>query len=98
VIADITKGADMTILHRSSFAVFLASLVAAIAAGGANAQTDAIRAACQSSVRALCPKEVAAMDRTAARACLVRNIAKATPACRDAVQAYKAQHPNAAPN
>ena len=88
----------MTVSRRSSFAGLFASLVAVLAAGGANAQSDAIRAACQSSVHALCPKEVAAFDRTAARACLIKNIAKATPACRDAVAAYKAQHPNAPPN
>jgi len=88
----------MPVLKRSSFVLALASLAAGVSLGSANAQSDAVRDACKSSVHALCPKEVAAMDRTAARACLVRNIAKATPACRDAVQAYKAQHPNASPN
>ena len=88
----------MSVLQRSFFVLALASLIASASLGGATAQTEAVREACQTSVHLLCPKEVAAMDRTAARACLIRNIAKATPACRDAVQAYKAQHPNAAPN
>jgi hypothetical protein len=88
----------MTAIHRSVFAALLATAVAGFAGGAANAQSDAVRAACQPSVHALCPKEVAAMDRTAARACLIKNIAKATPGCRDAVAAYKAQHPNATTN
>ena len=78
----------MSVLQRSFFVLALASLIA----------SASLREACQTSVHLRCPKEVAAMDRTAARACLIRNIAKATPACRDAVQAFKAQHPNAAPN
>lgn len=88
----------MTVLRRTPFALMLALLLAGVSLVPANAQLDAVRAACQASVHALCPSEVAAMDRKAARACLIRNIASATPACRAAVQAYKAQHPNAAPN
>jgi len=88
----------MTELYRMSSALALAALICGTAVAEARAQTPALRLTCMSSARLLCPKEVAAMDRKAAQACLARNLAKATPACRDAVQAYKAQHPGVGPN
>jgi hypothetical protein len=88
----------MTDLYRISSAVALAALICGTAVTEVRAQTPALRLTCMSSARLLCPKEVAAMDRKAAQACLAKNLAKATPACRDAAQAYKAQHPGAAPN
>jgi hypothetical protein len=45
-----------------------------------------VREACMSSMQTLCPTEVAAMDRAAVRACLIKNIDKATPACQTAVK------------
>ena len=88
----------MSDLHRISGAVALAALICGLAVVQTSAQTPALRLTCMSSARLLCPKEVAAMDRKAAQACLARNLAKATPACRDAALAYKAQHPGAATN
>ena len=66
--ANILEGAAMSVLQRSFFVLALASLIASASLGGATAQTEAVREACQTSVHLLCPKEVAAMDRTAARA------------------------------
>jgi hypothetical protein len=67
-------------------AIALAFAVALVSAA-AWADPPSPQQACQSSARQLCPKEVAAMDRQAAKACLLKNLAKATPECRAAIAA-----------
>ncbi len=69
-------------------------LALAAAAGPALAQTTAApspRQACMSSVMTLCPTEAAARDRDAVRACLLKNLSKASPECQDAVKAAQAK-------
>jgi len=62
----------------------------ASAAGAQPAPSSSVREACMTSIQTLCPTEVAAMDRTAIRACLIANIAKATAECQAAVKAAQA--------
>jgi hypothetical protein len=88
----------VTRVHTLAAALSLAVLACGLGGAEAVAQTPAIRMACMSSAQQLCPKEVAAMDRKAAQLCLLKHLAMATPGCRDAVQTYKAQHPDARPN
>ena len=59
----------------------------ASAATAQAAPNSAVREACKSSIQTLCPAELAAMDRSAVRACLIKNINKAAPACQAAVKA-----------
>ena len=71
-------------------------------AGAASAQpapSPAVREACMSSIQTLCPAEMQAMDRPAIRACLIKNISKASPECQAAVKAAQAAQstPAAAP-
>ena len=64
------------------------------AAGAVSAQTFAqklaARDACMTSAQSLCPKEAAARDRDAVKACLVKNLDKVTPACATALKAVLA--------
>jgi len=88
-----------------SYPIRIAALGAACLlgfAGAASAQpapNPAVREACMSSFQTLCPAEVQAMDRPAIRACLIKNITKATPECQAAVKAAQAAQstPPAAP-
>ena len=78
-----------------SYPIRIAALSACLlgfagAAGAQPAPMSAVREACMSSIQTLCPTEVAAMDRPAIRACLIKNIDKATPECQAAVKAAKA--------
>jgi hypothetical protein len=78
--------------YLSRFALPLALVIAASAP--ALAQTPnapSPRQACMSSVITLCPTEAAARDRDAVRACLIKNLTKATPECQAAVKAAQAK-------
>jgi len=57
-----------------------------VAFAQAPAPSSSVREACMSSAQSLCPTEVAAHDRDAVRACLRKNLDKATPACQAAVK------------
>jgi hypothetical protein len=76
------------------------ALAAALLATAAQAQTapQSPRQACMASAKALCPNEVAAMDRQAVKLCLWKNLDKVSPECRDAVKAARAAHQGAAPS
>jgi hypothetical protein len=86
-----------------SYPIRIAALSAACLlgfAGGAAAQpapSNGVREACMTSMQTLCPTEVAAMDRPAIRACMMKNIDKATPECQAAVKAARAAAQSAAP-
>ena len=57
------------------------------------------REACRSSAINLCPTEVNAHDMQAIKICLWKNLDKATPECRNAIDAQRAAHAApAAPN
>ena len=79
-----------------SYPIRIAALSAACllsvagAAGAQPAPNPAVREACKTSIQTLCPTELAAMDRPAIRACLIRNITKATPECQAAVKTAQA--------
>jgi hypothetical protein len=65
-----------------------------LAAGAAGAQTatpPSPRQACRSSAESLCPTEAKARDRTAIRACLIKNFDKVTPECQAAMKAVQAR-------
>jgi hypothetical protein len=87
-----------------SYPIRIAALSAAClltfagAAGAQPAPNSAVREACMTSIQTLCPTEVAAMDRTAIRACLIKNISKATPECQSAVKAAQAAQSTAPTN
>jgi hypothetical protein len=87
-----------------SYPIRIAALSAACllnfagAAGAQPAPNSAVREACMTSIQTLCPTEVAAMDRTAIRACLIKNITKATPECQAAVKAAQAAQSTAPTN
>lgn len=81
------------------FLLAMASLTAFGWAGMALAQTPAptpaappaaqasVREACMSSIMSLCPSEALSGDRTAVRACLIKNLDKTSPDCQAAVKA-----------
>ena len=68
-------------------AIACMALVAGTASAQTFAQTAAARLACVASVKTLCPTQFAAHDRDAARACLLKNLSKASPDCVAAVKA-----------
>jgi hypothetical protein len=75
----------------SRIAAFTA--MAALALAGAVQAADAPpspRQACMASARSLCPREVMSLDRQAVKLCLLKNLDKATPECRDAIKAAQA--------
>lgn len=67
--------------------------LAATIASPALAQTPAQspREACRSSAISLCPTEAMSGDMPGVRACLMKNIAKASPECQAAVKAAQAK-------
>ncbi|QUD87938.1 hypothetical protein [Phenylobacterium montanum] len=69
------------------------ALAALALTGAAQAQTapQSPRQACMASARALCPSEVAALDRQAVKLCLWKNLDKVSPECRDAIKAARAK-------
>jgi hypothetical protein len=73
------------------------AVLSAAIAGAAAAQTPPPsappppRVACRASAESLCPTEVKARDRTAVRACLIKNFDKVTPDCQAAMKAVKAR-------
>jgi hypothetical protein len=81
----------MTAARHLAGALFLATLIGGLAAATVRAQTPSPREACQASVLSLCPLEAATMNRKAAKVCLLKNLAKASPECRAAIEARKAQ-------
>jgi hypothetical protein len=66
-------------------------LLAASAAGAQTAAPSSPRQACRSSATSLCHDEVAARDRAAVRACLIKNFDKVTPECQAAMKAAQAR-------
>ncbi|MFZ4746542.1 MAG: hypothetical protein ACOYLK_06550 [Sphingomonas sp.] len=66
---------------------FLAITIVGVAAATAPAEAQqAVREACMPDIRAFCANELAAFDRAKVRECLIRNIAKTSPACRAAAK------------
>ena len=51
----------------------------------------AVRMACMSSAQSLCANEIAARDKPAVRACLLKNLDKVSPGCREAIKSAQAQ-------
>ena len=63
--------------------------------GGSALAADAppnVRQACMPSARSLCATQVAARDRQAVKMCLLTNLDKVEPQCREAIQAMHAAH------
>jgi len=85
----------MTRLTAFALAFSLSTLAMAGAAVAQGAPTP--REACRSSVMTLCPAEMKAMDRSAIKACLIKNFDKATPECQTALKAAAAAKASAAP-
>jgi hypothetical protein len=65
----------------------IAMLISLGGACAARAETAAARAACTPSVLRLCPTEALTGDREGAKACLIRNLTRASPTCRAFVRA-----------
>ena len=67
----------------------------AMATGGVIAATEpaeaqqTVREACMPDIRTFCANELATFDRAKVRECLIRNIAKTSPACRAAAKAKR---------
>jgi hypothetical protein len=79
---------------RSPVALAGPAIMVLLVAGAAGAQTAAPpspRQACRSSAESLCPTEAKARDRTAIRACLIKNFDKVTPECQAAMKAVQAR-------
>jgi len=77
--------------HRIGLAV----LAFAALGSTAGAQTPSLREACMPSAKLLCAADVAAHNRDAVKACLLKNFDKVAPACQAAIkaaQADKASH------
>jgi hypothetical protein len=77
----------MQTLARLTRAAILPAILIASLATTAGAETAAQRAACTPSVLVLCPGAAAAGDREAAKACLLKNLARASRRCQAAVRA-----------
>jgi hypothetical protein len=71
------------------WAVALTSLIA-LGASSPGPNFAAARLACIPSVFSLCPSQALAGDHDGARRCLLRNLPRASPACRAAVHAVLA--------
>ncbi len=68
------------------------ALAAAVASPGlAQTPAQSPREACRSSAISLCPTEAMSGDIPGVRACLMKNLAKATPECQAAVKAVQAK-------
>jgi len=80
-------------MSPSRFALPIAIAIAIAAAGPTLAQTAAPspRETCRSSALSLCPTEAMSGDMPGVRACLMKNLAKATPECQAAVKAVQAK-------
>ena len=73
-------------------ALLLAAAVPALAqTAPASPPAASPRMACMASARSLCPNEVAAYDRLAVRACLLKVEDKVSPDCRAAIEAARAK-------
>jgi predicted O-linked N-acetylglucosamine transferase (SPINDLY family) len=73
------------------------ALAVALAAGAAWAEGSppSPRQACMASARTLCPSEFASFDAHAVKLCLLKNLDKASPDCREAVKAAQARQQGA---
>ncbi len=86
---------------RFRFAAILT--VGAVVAGVAQADSPPAtpREACRASAISLCPMQAAMRDRDAVRACLIKNLDKASPECQAAVKLARdkmmAARPDATP-
>ena len=80
----------MLFLSRLALPLALAT-VAVPALTQTTVATPSPRQACTASVMTLCPTEAAARDRDAVRACLIKNLSKASPECQEAVKAAQAK-------
>jgi hypothetical protein len=74
-----------------SYAALSLACAAAAQAQSPAPSTPSPRMACRASANSLCPDEVKARDRTAVRACLIKNFDKVTPDCQAAMKAVKAR-------
>lgn len=68
--------------------VSVMSCVAILIATQAEAQTS-VRDACMADIRKFCSPELATFSRDKVRACLIRNIQKASPGCKEAAKAQR---------
>lgn len=75
-------------MERMAFLAVVTVSLAAAAADPALAQ-QTVREACMPDIRTFCPTELASFDRAKVRECLIRNIAKSSPACRAAAKAKR---------
>ena len=83
----------MTASRRLAGAAVLAAMLSGWTPANAQTQAPSARDACRASVFSLCPWEAATMNRKAAKTCLMKNLARASPECQAAIAARKAQHP-----
>ena len=73
--------------------MFIRTGLAALAIAASFATTalaDDGQAACRADAKVVCPLEYAAHDRNAAKACLLKNITKTSPACHAYIDKQKA--------
>lgn len=68
--------------------VSVMSCVAMMLATPAEAQTS-VREACMADIQKFCSPELATFSRDKVRACLIRNIQKASPGCKEAAKAQR---------
>ncbi|MBA4307075.1 MAG: hypothetical protein C0429_10110 [Sphingopyxis sp.] len=68
--------------------VSVMSCVAIMLATPAEAQTS-VREACMADIQKFCSPELATFSRDKVRACLIRNIQKASPGCKEAAKAQR---------
>ena len=68
--------------------VSVMSYVAILIATPAEAQTS-VREACMADIQKFCSPELATFSRDKVRACLIRNIQKASPGCKAAAKAQR---------
>ena len=79
----------MPSLSRFVSSLALATMIASPVLAQTPAQSP--REACRSSAISLCPTEAMSGDMPGVRACLMKNIAKASPECQAAVKAAQAK-------
>jgi hypothetical protein len=72
-----------------SKAVFILTASALILSTAPLAAQDNVRQACMPDIRKYCSAELATFSRENVRACLIKNIKKTSPACKEAAKAQR---------
>ena len=83
----------MNLLRLAAALAIAATATSALAQPEPAPAPSSVREACRSSIMSLCAAEAMSGDRSAIRACLIKNLDKATPECQAAAKAAAAaQH------